>query len=97
MHWTRTCSGSSPPSKVQNEPSTASSQLSKPAPKIAYEENVTNAVNARGLTLDEIPGLKKGDFLGVGQAHCVFEIEVALAVEVETLVNSLNNRYIVLL
>ena len=57
-------------------------------------KSAKSAVSVRGLTLDKVSGLKKGDLLRVGQAHCVFEIQVALAVEVEALVDSLDNGYI---
>ena len=49
--------------------------------------------SAFGLTFNEVSRLKKRDGLGISQPHCVFEVQVALSIEVEALIGSLDDGY----
>lgn len=83
--------GSSPPSNVQKDLSTASSQLSKLAPVIEIV-NIRLEVNGKMRNaFDEISGLKERNRLRVGEAHGVFQIKIALSIVTKTLVCGLHH------
>ena len=86
-----TCSGSSPPSKVQYDASTASSQLSNPPPA---KQLLAVIMKLRAkLTFNHVSYLQKCDWLRIRQAHSIFKIKWTLSVEIKTLVSCLNNSW----
>ena len=79
---TLTSLGSSPPSNVQKDPSTASNQLSIHAPR-KVDQEMSNMPFKVELTLGEIACLKKCNRLRSYQAHSILQVEVTFSIKIK--------------